>query len=247
MTGLSAIVLTISWDTRSLDRDPGKDVGALHRVGQGASVGLDSEALFVRVHALGAALVDHSFGVDQQQVLGFDAEREIEGRAGDAGGAGARKDYPDVADFLAHYLEGIDQGGAGYDGRAVLVIVEDRNVAALLESLFDFEAVGGADVLEIDASDGGRQELAESNDLCRVLAVDLDVEDVDVGEGLEEDALALHHRLARHRPDVAESEDGGAVGHHRHQVSLVGVFVDQLGVARDLEARFRHPGGVGER
>ena len=35
--------------------------------------------------------------------------------------------------------------------------------------------------------------------------VDLDVEDVDVGEALEEDALALHDGLDGERADVAEA------------------------------------------
>ena len=47
---------------------------------------------------------------------------------------------------------------------------------------------------------------------CRILRVDLEVEDVDVGELLEQAGLALHHRLAGERADVAEAEHRGAVG-----------------------------------
>ncbi len=79
------------------------------------------------------------------------------------------------------------------------------------------------------------------------LAVDLDVEDVDVGEALEEHALALHHRLAGERADVAEAEHGGAVGHHRDEVALGGVLVGELGVLGDLETRLGHAGRVGQR
>jgi hypothetical protein len=42
--------------------------------------------------------------------------------------------------------------------------------------------------------------------------VDLDVEHVDAGELLEQDRLALHHRLGGERPDVAEAQHRGAVG-----------------------------------
>ena len=45
--------------------------------------------------------------------------------------------------------------------------------------------------------------------------VDLDVEHVDAGELLEQDGLALHHRLAGQRADIAQAEHGGAVGDHR--------------------------------
>ena len=46
-------------------------------------------------------------------------------------------------------------------------------------------------------------------------------------------ALALHHRLGRQRAEIAEPEDGRAVGDHRHEVALVGVVVGQLRVLGD--------------
>ena len=77
--------------------------------------------------------------------------------------------------------------------------------------------------------------------------VHLDVEDVDVGEALEEDALALHDGLARERADVAEAEHGRAVGDHGDEVALRRVLVDLLGVLRDLQAGLGDAGAVGER
>ena len=47
-----------------------------------------------------------------------------------------------------------------------------------------------------------------------------DIEDVDIGEAFEQDALAFHDGLAGGRADVAESQDGGAVGDHGHQVAF---------------------------
>ena len=64
--------------------------------------------------------------------------------------------------------------------------MKDRNVEALLKPLLDLEALGRADVLEIDAAEGSADQLASSDDLLDVFAVDLDVEDVDVREALEE-------------------------------------------------------------
>ena len=46
---------------------------------------------------------------------------------------------------------------------------------------------------------------------------DLDVEHVDAGEFLEQDRLALHHRLAGERADRAEAEHRGAVGERRRR------------------------------
>ena len=55
---------------RALDGQAEEHVGALHRVGQRARVGLDRVGRLPLVHALGAALVDHALGVAEDQVLG---------------------------------------------------------------------------------------------------------------------------------------------------------------------------------
>ena len=58
---------------------------------------------------------------------------------------------------------------------------------------------GARDVLEVDAAEGRLEELDGADELLGVVRGELEVEDVDVGEALEEDALALHHRLAGER------------------------------------------------
>src|SRR2546430_11216697 len=50
---------------------------------------------------------------------------------------------------------------------------------------------------EIDAADGGLEQLAETDHVIGVLRPDLQVEHVEIGERLEQDPLALHHRLDR--------------------------------------------------
>jgi hypothetical protein len=93
---------------------------------------------------------------------------------------------------------------------------------------------------------GGLEGLHDRAELLDVLGVDLDVEDVDVGELLEEDALALHHRLAGGGADVAEAEHGRAVGDDRHQVPARGVRVGELLVLLDLQAGLGDARAVGE-
>ena len=74
----------------------------------------------------------------------------------------------------------------------------------------------------------------------------LDIEHVDIGEAFEEDALAFHDGLAGGRADVAQSQDGGAVGDDGYQVAFGGVFVDEARVAGDFEAGHGDTGGVGQ-
>ena len=59
------------------------------------------------------------------------------------------------------------QAGQCNYGRAVLVIVEYGDVELLLESIFDFEAFGAFYVLEIYASEGGRDGLDGLDEFCR--------------------------------------------------------------------------------
>jgi hypothetical protein len=76
--------------------------------------------------------------------------------------------------------------------------------------------------------------------------VDLDVEHVDVGEPLEQQRLALHHRLASERPNVAQAEDGAAVGHHGHQIPAGGVAERLQRVLLNVAHRHGHAWRIGQ-
>ena len=96
-----------------------------------------------------------------------------------------------------------------------------------LRRLLDVEALGRLDVLEVDAAEGRLERLDDPDDLVGVVRVQLDVEHVDVGEALEEDALALHDGLAGQRADVAEAEHGGAVADDGDEVALARVAIGE--------------------
>ncbi len=92
--------------------------------------------------------------------------------------------------------------------------------SSVLQALLDLEAARRRDVLEVDPAERRRDQLDRAHDLIGVRRVEADREGVDVGELLEQAALALHHRHRRERPDVAEPEHGGAVGDDRDRVAL---------------------------
>ncbi len=96
--------------------------------------------------------------------------------------------------------------------------MEDRDLQAFAQPALDLEAFGRLDVLEVDAAEARLQAGDDVHELVGVTLVELEVEDVDAGEGLEEDGLALHHRLGCERPDGAESQDGCAVGYDGDEV-----------------------------
>ncbi len=167
--------------------------------------------------------------------------------AGDAGGAGAVDDELDVLQLAAGELGGVDEAGRGDDRRAVLVVVEDGDVEQLLQPLLYDEAVRSLDVLEVDAAERGPEVAHGIDELLGVLGVDQKVNRVDVGEALEQGALAFHHGLGGERAQIAEAEDGRAVGDDGDEVSLVGVVVGGGGILGDGEHRHRDARRIGER
>jgi hypothetical protein len=98
-------------------------------------------------------------------------------------------------------------------------------------ALLDDEALGRLDVLEVDAAEGRGHEADGLDEGVGVLGVELDVDRVHVGEALEEDRLALHHRLRGQRAEVAEAEDRGAVRDDGDEVALGRVVVGGSGWA----------------
>jgi len=80
-----------------------------------------------------------------------------------------------------------------------------------------------------------------------IAGVDLEINRIDVGKAFEERRLALHHRLCRERPEIAEAEDRGAVGNHRDEIALRGVVEGSTRLAMDAETREGYARRIGER
>ena len=121
---------------------------------------------------------------------------------------------------LAHYFDRIQQRGSRDDCRPVLVVVEDRNLHRLLQSLFNVEAFRRLDVLQIDAAKRRLQQLADFNNFVRIVGVEFDIENINVGEPFEQNALPFHDGLARQSADIAQPKHSGPVAYHRDQISL---------------------------
>jgi hypothetical protein len=128
-----------------------------------------------------------------------------------------------------------------------MIVVEDRDPHPLAQPALDLEALRRLDVLEIDRAEGRLERGDDVAEAGRVAFLDLDVEGVDPGELLEQNRLALHHRLGRERADRAQAEDGGAVGDHRDEVAARGQRRGLGGVSGDRQRSGSDTGRVGER
>ena len=125
--------------------------------------------------------------------------------------------------------------------------MKHRDLQRLAQRLLDEETIGGANVFEVDASHGRLEKLAEANDILRVLRADFEIEDVDVGELLEEVAFPLHDGLAGNGADVPEAEHRRAVGDDGNKISLGGVRVRFFRVSFDFETGLGNTRRIGKR
>ncbi len=129
----------------------------------------------------------------------------------------------------------------------MLVVVKHRDLHPLLEPRFDLKTLRTLDVFEIDAAEGRLQRGHRLDHALDGVGGDLDVEHVDAREFLEQNRLALHHRLRCQRTDIAKTENGSAVGDDRDKV---GAGCQRCGFRRvfgDLHARRRHARRISER
>lgn len=128
-------------------------IRTLDSIGQRAchvlAVGDLGHLLLCRIQTL-IALADDAEALNHRDVL--DAEEHQELGNGDSSRAAAVDDHLDLIHLAAGQAAGVEQSRTAADSRAVLVIVEYRNVADLLESALDLKAARSRDVLEVDAA-----------------------------------------------------------------------------------------------
>ena len=116
-------------------------------------------------------------------------------KTGDPRRARAVKDDLHILDLLVRQVQRVDQACCTDHGRAVLVVMKDGNVHLFLEGLLDDEAFRRLDIFKIDAAEAGPHQAHRLDELVRVLGIQLDVDGIHIGEPLEQNSLAFHHRL----------------------------------------------------
>ena len=126
----------------------------------------------------------------------------------------------------------------------MLVVVHHRDVTLGLEALLYLKALGRLDILEVDAAKGGHQRAHGVDKVVGIARVQLKVKGVKTCKYLKQQRLALHHRLARQRADIAQPEHGGTVGNHRHEIAAAGIFPHSVGIVLYLKTRIGHAGRV---
>jgi hypothetical protein len=167
--------------------------------------------------------------------------------AGHTGRAHAEEDHLEILQPLPDHFGGAVESRKRHDCGAVLIVVEHGDVQLVLEASLDLEADRCRDVLQVDATEAGRDRLAHRDQFLDAGRAHANGIGVNVGELFEQHRLALHHGQGRLWTEVAEAEDRGAVGQHRHRVGLDRVIPHQLALLSYRGTDPTDPGCVGHR
>ena len=194
---------------------------------------------------MSAALIDKAFEIAEPHILALYAKLEQHVEAGNPCCPATGGDNLDILERLAGNVQRIGRRGTNDDGGAVLVVVEYWNIHSLTADFLDDEAIRRFDVFKVDRAEGRLERTDDIGQLLRVWLIQLDVEAVDIGEFLEEDGLALHHRLGRKRADIAKAQNSGAIGDNGDKIPTRGIVEGGIGVGLDFEAGLGHAGAVG--
>ena len=132
-----------------------EDVGVRDGVAQRAlTVILDGVGGFGLLHVSVAAFIDDAFGIADGDVLLTQPQRHQQVQTGDRGRTGAGHHQPYVGDVLLHHAQAVEHRRSGDDRRAMLVVVEHRDLHALTQFLFDVETLRRLDVFQVDTAEG---------------------------------------------------------------------------------------------
>ena len=131
-------------------------------------------------------------------------------------------------------LQGVSESGQDHHGGAVLVVVEHRDVKTFPQRLLDFETPGRGDVFQVDAAEGGGDIFHQPDDQVGLLGADADGKGLHPAEGLKQDGLAFHDRQGGPGADIAQTQDGAAVGDDGHQIIFAGVVIGRHGILSDF-------------
>jgi len=107
----------------------------------------------------------------------------------------------------------------------MLVVMENRDIAALLELLLNLEAAGGGDILQVDAAERSGEKRNSIDDIIDFLGTDAERECIDVAEGLEKGALSFHNGHAGFRSDITETKDSRAIRNDCDKVMTAGIHI----------------------
>ena len=130
---------------------------------------------------------------------------------GDCRRARAGNHHANVGDIFLDDAQAVEDSCGADDSRTVLIVMEHRNVHTFTQFLLNVETFRCFDIFQVDAAEGWLQCGNHVDKFVRVGFVHLDVENINTGELLEQNALAFHYGFTGERADIPQPEHRGTV------------------------------------
>ncbi|MNH09722.1 hypothetical protein D3C79_691830 [compost metagenome] len=124
--------------------------------------------------------------------------------------------------------------------------MEHRDLHALTQLLLNIEALGRFDIFQVNTAEGRFQRGDHVNQLVRIEFIDFDIEHVNTGKLLKQNPFTFHDRLTGQRTDIPQPQHRGAVGDHRHQVTLGGIFISGQRIGGNFQTGGSHTRRIGQ-
>ncbi|MCY1360872.1 hypothetical protein D9M69_475190 [compost metagenome] len=140
--------------------------------------------------------MDHAGAVDHVQIAFLSAETKQQAHAGRGCGTSAEANNSRALQGFALNLQCVEHTGGSDYGSTVLVVMEDRDAALFDQCFFDFKALRGFDVFQVDATKGVGNAHDCIDKGLGTLSIDFDIDRVDAGKTFEQQRFAFHDGLA---------------------------------------------------
>ena len=190
------------------------------------------------------SFIDGAFPVTHDDILKTGGQEQL--YDGNGGRARAAGDDPDFLFLLADHLQGVHHTGQCNNGGAVLVIMENRDIAYFLKPALDLKASGSGNILQVNTAKGSGNQGNGTHDLVYILALNAQREGIYITKGLEEDTFAFHNGHAGLRTDVSQSQDRCSVRNDRAQIVTPCKGIRLADVFLDGKTGLRHAGCIGK-
>ena len=182
-----------------------------------------------------STLIDSAMAVRHDDVLKAHRHHELDD--GNAGGTSTTRYDLDIMNILADYLQCIDKTRHRDDCGTVLIIMENRNIANLLQLLFNLKAAWCRNVLEINTAEAACKKGNCLHDIIRILRTDAERNRIDITERLEQCALAFHNRHTSLRSDIAKTKHCRTIGYNGNRIPASREVIGLVDILLDLETR----------
>ena len=128
----------------------------------------------------------------------------------------------------------------------MLVIVEYRDITALLQALLNLEASRCRDVLQVDPAEASSEKAYCLNDIIDILAPHTERDCIHTAKLLEQHTFSFHDRHSCFRPDIAESQHCRSICNNCHRIPASRQLKALADVLLDLQARLSYSRCVGK-